>query len=304
MTIYPQAFYSGQGSYSNLPTSPVGNATIPFTASSFALSGNVWAAVSAGSNSRVVLWNSVPDVSQLPASASGSLSLLNLQSSSCSPACSGNGICSSSGTCQCQSGFTGSSCESCSSGFFGPECKACPSGCTSCDDGISGTGRCLVPVVSNLPSSCNCINGECGSNGQCTCLAGWTSASNGTQCAACAAGFFLDTNGNCESESRYHFLPPQSHFWFKFVNWVVNNVPMAPETALLAHRVSLRTGTTVQSAMPFRKLRQMARLVPMEATALGLLARFVRRFARLVPGRIRTIVSFADLALTNLMGHA
>ncbi|KAG2356313.1 hypothetical protein BDR07DRAFT_1339973 [Suillus spraguei] len=121
-------------------------------------------------NSRVILWNSIPDVSQLPASASGSLSLLNLQSSSCSPVCSGDGICSSSGTCQCPSGFTGSSCEACSSGFFGPECQACPSGCTSCDDGISGTGRCLVPVVSNLPSSCNCINGKCGANGQCTCL--------------------------------------------------------------------------------------------------------------------------------------
>jgi EGF-like domain len=151
-------------------------------------------------NRRVILWNSIPDVSQLPASASGSLSLLNLQSSSCSPVCSGDGICSSSGTCQCPSGFTGSSCEACSSGFFGPECQACPSGCTSCDDGISGTGRCLVPVVSNLPSSCNCINGECGANGQCTCLSGWTSASNGTQCAACAAGFFLATNGNCESQ--------------------------------------------------------------------------------------------------------
>lgn len=198
IAIYPQAFYSGQGSYSGLPTSPVGNTTIPFTASSLALSGNVWAAVSAGSNSRVILWNSVPDVSQLPASASGSLSLLNLQSSSCSPACSGNGICSASGTCQCPSGFTGSSCEACSSGFFGPTCQACPSGCTSCDDGISGTGRCLVPVVSNLPSSCNCINGQCGANGQCTCVSGWTSASNGTQCAACAAGFFLNTNGNCE----------------------------------------------------------------------------------------------------------
>lgn len=42
----------------------------------------------------------------------------------------------------------------------------------------------------------------------------------------------------------------------------------------------------------------------MEVTALGLLARSVRRFAQLVPVRIRTIVSFADLARTSLMGHA
>ncbi|KAH7890062.1 growth factor receptor domain-containing protein [Phlebopus sp. FC_14] len=198
IAIYPQPHYSGQGSYSGLPTSPVGNTSIPLTASSLALSSNVWAAVSAGTNSRVILWDSIPDVSQLPQTASGSLSLLNMESSSCSPPCSGNGVCSASGTCTCPSGFTGSSCESCASGFYGPTCQACPSGCTSCDDGISGTGRCLAQTVTNPPSSCNCINGECGSNGQCTCLPGWTSASNGTQCATCASGFFLDSNGSCE----------------------------------------------------------------------------------------------------------
>ncbi|KAH7911899.1 growth factor receptor domain-containing protein [Hygrophoropsis aurantiaca] len=198
LAIYPQALYSGQGSYSSLPSSPVVNASIPLTASSLALPANVWAAVSAGSNSRVILWNSIPDVSQLPQTASGALSLLNLQSSSCSPPCSGSGVCSASGTCTCPAGFTGSSCESCANGFFGPNCQACPSGCTSCDDGISGSGRCLVPIVTNPPSSCNCINGECGSNGQCTCLTGWTAASNGTACAQCASGFFLDSTGNCE----------------------------------------------------------------------------------------------------------
>ncbi|KAN0075540.1 Insulin-like growth factor binding protein [Tylopilus felleus] len=197
IAVYPQAFYSGQGSYTGLPSSPISNAST-LDASSIALSGNAWAEVTAGSNTRVILWNSIPDASQLPQSASGSLSLLNLQSTACSPPCSGNGVCSASGACTCPTGFNGTSCESCAPGYYGPTCKACPAGCKSCDDGITGTGRCLVPVVANPPSSCNCINGQCGANGQCTCLPGWTSASNSTQCAACASGFFLDSSGNCE----------------------------------------------------------------------------------------------------------
>ncbi|EGN96298.1 hypothetical protein SERLA73DRAFT_94428 [Serpula lacrymans var. lacrymans S7.3] len=198
LAIYPQTLYSGQGSFSSLPTEPVVNASVSLSASSLAISSDVWVAVSAGSNSRVILWDSVPDVSQLPPSSSGSLALLDMQSSSCSPPCSGSGVCSASGTCTCPTGFNGTSCEMCSSGFFGPTCQACPSGCTSCDDGISGSGKCLVPVVSNPPSSCNCINGECGTNGQCTCITGWTTASNGTACAQCSTGFFLDSSGNCE----------------------------------------------------------------------------------------------------------
>ncbi|KAI6123178.1 growth factor receptor domain-containing protein [Pisolithus croceorrhizus] len=194
IATYPKALYSGEGSYINLST----NSSASFSdAASLAFSGNVWAEVTAAS-SRVIFWSSVPDVSQLPTAASGSLSLVKLESSTCSPPCSGSGVCTASGTCSCPPGFSGSSCEECSSGYYGPTCRPCPSGCTSCDDGISGTGRCLSTTVSNPPSSCNCINGQCGSNGQCTCLPGWTSASNGTQCAACANGYFLDSSGNCE----------------------------------------------------------------------------------------------------------
>lgn len=79
---------------------------------------------------------------------------------------------------------------------------------------------------------------------------------------------------------------------------------MAPGTALLANKALLRMGTTAQSAILFRELRQLAPSVPMEATALGHLARSVRRFARRVSVRIRTNVSFADLARTCSMGHA
>ncbi|EPQ50569.1 growth factor receptor domain-containing protein [Gloeophyllum trabeum ATCC 11539] len=200
LAIYSESLYSGQAGFSSLPTTPVGNSSsgTPLSASSLALSSNVWAAVSSGSsNNRIILWDSVPDVSQLPSGTAGSLSLLDIESASCSPPCSGSGVCSASGTCTCPSGFTGSSCESCASGFFGPTCQACPADCAKCDDGISGTGRCLTISVANPPSSCNCLNGQCGNNGQCTCNPGWTTADNGTACAKCAPGFFLDSNGDC-----------------------------------------------------------------------------------------------------------
>lgn len=144
---------------------------------------------------RLVIWDSVPDVAQLPGAPS--LALTDVQSNACSPQCAGAGVCSASGQCTCPTGFTGASCEACAAGFFGPTCSACPAGCTTCDDGISGSGRCLSAPVVNPPSGCNCLNGECGSNGQCTCNAGWTTADNGTACAKCATGFFLDTNGDC-----------------------------------------------------------------------------------------------------------
>ena len=197
IAVYSQSLYSGNVQFAPLPTSPVGNSSTPITSQSFALSPNIWVSLQSGSN-RVVVWNTVPDVSQLPVSvATGALAILDIQSSSCSPACSGNGVCSASGTCTCPTGFTGPSCESCAEGFFGPKCQSCPSNCSKCDQGITGTGICLTPAVTNLPSTCNCINGVC-SNGQCTCNPGWTTGTNGTLCSACSKGFFQTTDGNCK----------------------------------------------------------------------------------------------------------
>ncbi|KAK7461056.1 hypothetical protein VKT23_008984 [Stygiomarasmius scandens] len=199
LAIYSDPLYAGSAGFSSLPTSPQNpNSSTPITAKSFALSSNTWVALSLGSNDRVIFWDSVPDVSQL--SLSGSISLLDIQSASCSPPCSGSSVCSASGTCTCPSGFTGSSCESCAPGHFGATCQACPSGCDKCDEGIGGTGTCLsTPVPSNAPSTCNCLNGECNSGGQCTCNSGWTTASNGTACAKCDSdsGFFLTSTGDC-----------------------------------------------------------------------------------------------------------
>ncbi|KAF9484961.1 growth factor receptor domain-containing protein [Pholiota conissans] len=197
LSIYTGSRYSGQPTFSPLPSAPFGNTSTPLSAGSLSLSTNVWAAVSLG-NTRIVLWEAVPDISQLAKGATPALSLLDMQSASCSPACSGSGVCSVNGTCTCPPGFAGSACETCATGFFGPTCQACPSGCTKCDEGISGSGQCLAPTISNAPSTCNCINGACGSNGQCNCLTGWTTGTNGTACAKCATGFFLSTTGACQ----------------------------------------------------------------------------------------------------------
>ncbi len=196
LALYPRALYSGQAQFVALPNSTEsGNSSTLLSGGALALSSNIWVAVTTGGSNRIILWDSIPDVSQLPGITSMSLSAI--ESNACSPQCSSAGVCSASGQCTCPPGFSGSSCETCAKGFFGTSCQACPTGCTTCDDGTSGTGRCLSSTAANSSSACNCLNGVCGTNGQCTCNAGWTTASNGTQCASCAPGFFLDGNGNC-----------------------------------------------------------------------------------------------------------
>ena len=206
LAIFSGPLYSGQSSFTALSTTPAGNPSTPLAAHSLTLSSAVWAALNSSNNNPFIVWESIPDVSQLPASNQGSLSLTELQSSACSPACASSGVCTTAGTCKCASGFTGSSCESCSPGFFGPKCQPCPSNCTTCDDGTTGSGICLQPVIPNLPSTCNCLNGVCGSNGQCACNAGFTTASNGTACAKCSPGFFLSSSGDCLGTDHALFL--------------------------------------------------------------------------------------------------
>ncbi|KAG5639183.1 hypothetical protein H0H81_006087 [Sphagnurus paluster] len=200
LAIYSQALYSGQAGFSQLPSSPIVNSSTSLTASSIAIANNVWVAVTSGPN-RLVLWDAIPDLAQLPTGMLNSLSLLDMQSSVCSPACSGSSVCSGSGVCTCPMGFNGTSCESCASGFFGPICQKCPANCATCDDGISGSGICLKPQVTNAPATCNCLNGQCGSNGQCACNPGWTTADNGVACAKCAPGFFQTSTGDCKGPS-------------------------------------------------------------------------------------------------------
>ena len=201
--IYANSLYSGQPTFSPLPSTLM-NTSLPLPASSLALSDNVWMALTSGSNNNsIIFWQAVPDVSQLPSAASQSLSLVDIQSYACSPACAGSAVCLTSGKCKCPGGFTGSACEICAKGFFGPTCQPCPSQCKMCDQGISGSGQCLVPLISNTPATCNCVNGLCGTDGTCACNTGWTNLANGTACARCASGFFLTSNGDCKSKIYY-----------------------------------------------------------------------------------------------------
>jgi hypothetical protein len=204
IAIYSKSFYSGQASFAKLPDAPVANTSIPLSARSIAIAANVWISVS-NNNRRLILWDSVPDTSQLP--SAGSLTLLDIQSSTCSPPCSGPSVCSISGTCGCPTGFTGFSCESCQDGFFGPTCEPCPEDCSDCDQGMSGSGRCLTPSADE-PSDCKCLNGLCGTDGQCTCNSGWTTGDDGVECTKCAPGFFLSATEDCQGISLFLSILP------------------------------------------------------------------------------------------------
>ncbi|KAF9484829.1 growth factor receptor domain-containing protein [Pholiota conissans] len=196
-STYSDRLYSGQASFSALPSTPLINSTKSLTASSLALASDVWIALNIGSTNRVIVWDAVPDVAQLP--TQGALSLVDIQSAACSPTCSSGGVCSAAGVCQCQPGFSGASCETCAPGFFGPTCQACPANCTTCDEGITGTGRCLKPTPpTNAPANCNCKNGVCGANGTCSCTPGFTTGNDGTQCSKCLPGFFQTSSGDCK----------------------------------------------------------------------------------------------------------
>lgn len=204
LAVYPQSLYSGAPHFIQLPPSLAnGSQLIPLPpTNALLLSPDIYAILGTTSNEHIVLWDSVPDMNQLPLSQNISfLSLIEIQSSSCSTPCSSAGLCSPGGkTCLCPPNFAGSSCEDCAPGFFGPSCLPCPACANSkCDQGISGTGRCLNPQIPTALETCNCLNGRCSSTGGCECNPGWTTADSGIACAKCdkAKGFFQDPEGNC-----------------------------------------------------------------------------------------------------------
>lgn len=202
MIAYPRPVYQDQpqliGEDFGKPNTPV---------ASFLLAEGYHAAFGIGGAVKVLAHDSCPDTKQW--SLKG-LELMSVESSNCPGGCGSGGSCSSStSACQCKTGYTGPRCDSCAKGFFGPDCQPCPncdkSSGNYCDDGTTGTGSCLPldlsktqkNLLSISQSNCNCLNGVCTGTTSCLCSAGWTTSSNGTLCASCKDGFFLDAHGEC-----------------------------------------------------------------------------------------------------------
>ncbi|GAW02717.1 tnfr ngfr cysteine-rich region family protein [Lentinula edodes] len=128
LAIYSNSLYGGSAGFSSLPTSPVGNSSTSLSAQSLALSSNIWAAINVGSTNRVVFWDSVPDFSQL--AVSGSLSLVDMQSSACEPACSSNGLIADNNKKECDT--CGAKCTSCGISGFTTASTVNQLQCTGC----------------------------------------------------------------------------------------------------------------------------------------------------------------------------
>ncbi|GAA6047624.1 hypothetical protein JCM3770_001594 [Rhodotorula araucariae] len=205
LTAYSAPLYQGAASHLSLPTAASNDTRYPSSVESLLLTSNTWAVVQLANDksSRLVVWDSIADVGDIKGgSCSGGVNVVGVQARGCSTPCSSGGVCTGNGTCACFDGFSGSTCDECSRGFFGRSCEPCPAGCGKCNDGITGTGLCLDAPITNvtLPSTCNCANGICASNAPgatCECSAGWTRAANGTQCAACATGYYMSSGGDC-----------------------------------------------------------------------------------------------------------
>ncbi|GAA5833893.1 hypothetical protein JCM11251_006002 [Rhodosporidiobolus azoricus] len=216
LTAYTSSLYQGTASFRTLPanyssanSSSSSNTSASSSKSSFAqsllLTPSLYtiATLSSSPSTRLVLWESLPDVGEIKGGAgSGGVNIVDVQGTGCTTPCASGGVCTDRGKCACKVGWEGETCGECSSGYFGRSCSACPTGCKDCDDGLLGTGLCLDAVATNvtLPSTCNCINGECASDSAgetCTCNAGWNKAANGTQCAACAEGYYMSSGGDC-----------------------------------------------------------------------------------------------------------
>ncbi|KDE04791.1 hypothetical protein MVLG_04755 [Microbotryum lychnidis-dioicae p1A1 Lamole] len=203
---YSSILFQGTPTYLALPATNTSASNSTSTSlgssiSSLLLSNEVYAILHAGSE-RFVVWDGVADVSQWRSVVKNQVTFQQLQSSACATPCASGGTCTGDGRCACATGWAGTLCDICEPGHYGSSCLPCPANCANCDQGVTGSGRCLDVGSSSIvqPSTCNCINGICASNSSsatCACSAGWSTAANGTQCGACATGYYQTNGGDC-----------------------------------------------------------------------------------------------------------
>lgn len=118
----------------------------------------------------------------------------------------------------CQDGFDPSTeCATCLAGYYGSDCKQCkPCNHGTCDDGLSGSGKCICDEGWGPDEVCNtctegywgarceqcpnchghgeCLDGRTGT-GKCDCQGNWDEINN---CEDCKEGFWgIDCKGEC-----------------------------------------------------------------------------------------------------------
>ncbi|KAH0516419.1 Stabilin-2 [Microtus ochrogaster] len=129
--------------------------------------------------------------------------------------CNNRGVCShlysTTGQCQCNTGFNGTACELCWPGRFGPDCQPC--GCSEhgqCDEGITGSGQCfceagwtgrfcdsLTAVFPVCIPPCS-VHATCMENNTCVCNLNYEG--DGITCTA--VDFCKQNNGGCAKAAK------------------------------------------------------------------------------------------------------
>jgi hypothetical protein len=116
---YSNTLYQGIPNYSPLSsinsTTSLSSTNSSSTPSSLLISSGAFVILSSPTSPHSVIYDSIPDISQLPSNVIGSsgvgVTLRLVQSSMCVGGCSSGGICGSEGKCICSNGFTGDSCS-------------------------------------------------------------------------------------------------------------------------------------------------------------------------------------------------
>ena len=115
LITFPSAYYEGTSTVHPLPNS-TSNSSTPSEFSSLLLTApeDSYAIVSTPGNSRIVVWDSIPDVSTLGFSGTVQKGeLIEIRNTGCAGdggECGIGGNCASNGTCVCRTGFTGNDC--------------------------------------------------------------------------------------------------------------------------------------------------------------------------------------------------